>query len=104
MKLSDFEQYLDGRILQRGLDYFHRGNVKNLEAINDGHYTAEVDGTDFYTVEVWVNQDMIVDTSCDCPYDLGEFCKHQAAVFYALKEKNLKMTKQFIPFKLENRI
>lgn len=100
MKLSDFEQYLDGRILQRGLDYFHRGNVKNLEAINDGHYTAEVDGTDFYTVEVWVNQDMIVDTSCDCPYDLGEFCKHQAAVFYALKEKKSKNDKTIHSFQV----
>lgn len=56
MKLSNFEQYFDDRILQRGLDYFNYGNVTSLETTDGSHYIAEVDGTDIYTVEVFFNQ------------------------------------------------
>jgi hypothetical protein len=98
MKLSDFEQYFDDRILQRGLDYFHSGNVSSLKTTDGSHYTAEVDGTDVYTVEVVINHfEEIVDTYCDCPYDLGEFCKHQAAVLFALKNDDFKNVKTITP-------
>ena len=30
--------------------------------------------------------------SCDCPYDIGAYCKHEAAVLYALREINTKIT------------
>ncbi|MFC0162568.1 MULTISPECIES: SWIM zinc finger family protein [Bacillus] len=29
----------------------------------------------------------IVVSFCDCPYDRGDYCKHQAAAFYALRQK-----------------
>jgi hypothetical protein len=88
MKLSNFEQFLDDRILQRGFDYFHNGQVVSLETSDDRHYRARVDGSEVYKVAVFLNQaGEIVDTDCDCPYDLGVYCKHQAAVFYALKNE-----------------
>ena len=47
-------------------------------------YEVEVEGTDIYLVEVKLDSNNnIVGTSCDCPYDMGEYCKHQVAVFYA---------------------
>lgn len=44
-------------------------------------------GTDDYTVEVEINGDNnIAHSSCDCPYDMGPYCKHEVAVFYALRQ------------------
>jgi uncharacterized Zn finger protein len=96
MKLSEFEKYVDDRILQRGLDYFHRGHITSLETKDGSHYIAEVDGSDLYTIEIFINDlGVIVDTYCDCPYDLGEFCKHQAAVLFALKKEIATEQKSF---------
>lgn len=88
MKLSNFDQFLDERILQRGLDYYQNGQVGSLKTADGSHYKARVDGSEVYKVDVFLDQaGEIVDTYCDCPYDLGVYCKHQAAVFYALENE-----------------
>jgi len=94
MNLSNFEQYFQNQILERGLDYFHRGMIHTLETDDGHHYLADVDGTDIYTVDVYLNDvNDIVDSSCDCPYDFDDFCKHQAAVLYAIREQKGKRGK-----------
>ncbi|WP_243454439.1 SWIM zinc finger family protein [Desulfosporosinus fructosivorans] len=37
------------------------------------------------------DQANIIDTQCDCPYDMGDYCKHQVATFLAVRDikKNL---------------
>ncbi|MDQ0973695.1 hypothetical protein QFZ31_003573 [Neobacillus niacini] len=86
MKLIDFEQAIDNRILKRGLDYFDQGHVVSLETKDKKKYKARVDGSEVYRVEISLNlNDEIEESYCDCPYDLGEFCKHEAAVLFALK-------------------
>ncbi len=85
MNLSNFETNFTSKILERGLMYYREGNVENLE-FEHGVWTAEVSGSSDYTVTVTMSDNgEVLASICDCPYDQGEFCKHQAAVFYALR-------------------
>jgi hypothetical protein len=86
MNLNNFESYIDKKIIARGYVYYENDYVTSVEEIDDNVYEAEVEGTDLYTVEVELDDEAnIVDTGCDCPYDMGEYCKHQVAVFLALR-------------------
>ncbi|SFC66615.1 SWIM zinc finger [Alkalibacterium subtropicum] len=86
MKLTAFETEIDPVILERGLDYFKRDKIIDVQKEDDRHYTFTVEGTKPYTVTVTFAEDRntITHTHCDCPYDKGPFCKHQAATFYHL--------------------
>ena len=87
MNLYNFESYIDNKILARGYDYYENDNVISIKEINEKVYKAKVEGTELYTVEVELDEDQnILDTQCNCPYDMGEFCKHQTAVFLALRD------------------
>lgn len=87
MNLKDFESNIDKKILARGFDYYENGYVSSLEEVDENVYEAEVEGTDLYIVEVELDDKAnIIDTQCDCPFDMGEYCKHQAAVFLALRD------------------
>lgn len=89
MNLKNFEEYFDAKILKRGKNYYHDGAVLSIEKVADNEYTADVEGSEIYEVTVEMNKDgEIYDISCDCPYDMGEYCKHEAAVLYALRDKN----------------
>ncbi|WP_141430446.1 SWIM zinc finger domain-containing protein [Bacillus sp. 03113] len=88
MKLFEFEEQIDDVILQRGRDYFNNGNVEEIKEIDNNRYIVEVAGSEIYTVSIKLNEnEVILETDCDCPYDWGEFCKHQAAAFFALKDE-----------------
>jgi len=88
MNINDFAAHLDKAILARGLAYYQSGNVVSLEYDENDGWIADVEGSDDYTITVSLSdKGEILDTECDCPYDWGEYCKHQAAVFYALKSK-----------------
>jgi hypothetical protein len=91
VKLINFEQSFDNRILKRGLDYFEQGHVVSIETKDKKRYKASVEGSEAYQVEISLDlNDEIVESYCNCPYNLGEFCKHEAAVLFALKnEKSL---------------
>ncbi len=87
MNLNNFEKYIDKKILLRGQNYYENGCVVSVEETDDNIFKAEVEGTELYTVEVELDDEgNIADTQCDCPYDMGEYCKHQAAVFLALRD------------------
>ncbi len=87
MDLFNFQKYIDNKILDRGWEYYQHNSIKSITKENENTYTAIVAGTDDYSVEVQLggNND-IVYSHCDCPYDLGPYCKHEVAVFYALRE------------------
>ena len=90
MNIKDFEQYFDETILARGLSYNKSGNIMSLEY--DGEeWIAEAGGSYDYTVTVTLSySNDILESEYDCPYDLDSYYKHQAAVFYALRN-NLKL-------------
>ena len=88
MNIQTFETHTDSKILSRGRAYYKSECITSLEY--DGEeWTAEVEGSDDYTVSVSLSDEgKIINTYCDCPYEWGDYCKHQVAVFYALKDKS----------------
>jgi hypothetical protein len=85
LSLTNFKKEIASHILQRGRDYYEGGCVISLEEIGDGHWSAEVEGTDLYTVEIEQVEGGSIYHACTCPYDWGPTCKHVAAVLYAIE-------------------
>lgn len=48
--LDQFEQQIDETILKRGLSYFQKGHVTDMEETGNGQYEFTVEGSDTYTV------------------------------------------------------
>ena len=48
IQLDRFEEQIDEVILQRGLNYFKKGYVTDVEEIGLGDYEATVNGRDIY--------------------------------------------------------
>lgn len=86
MELYNFEECMEDKILERGKEYFYDGRIDEVREIDPYCYLVKVIGSEYYTVEIIIDSETIVDTSCDCPYDFGEYCKHQAAAFFALRD------------------
>ena len=42
MNLKNFEEYFDAKILKRGQNYYHDGDVLSIEKISENEYTADV--------------------------------------------------------------
>lgn len=86
MNLSNFENFLDEVIIKRGRDYFENENIQEMKETGKNQYIVDVKGTKGYTVTIHLNgAGDIMFTACSCPYDFGDFCKHQVAAFYALR-------------------
>jgi len=88
MKLKSFESDVERKIVERGLDYYRSGDVKKLEKVGENEFNAVVFGSEKYSLYVKINGDAIVEHECDCPYDWGNVCKHEVAVFYAIRNGN----------------
>lgn len=95
IQLDRFEEQIDEVILQRGLNYFRKGYVTNVEEIGHGDYEATVEGTDTYTVHLHVERGVVTEYDCDCPYDQGPVCKHIAAVLFYLQQDMLYLEEDF---------
>ncbi len=91
LSLDNFEQQIDGTILERGLDYFKKGYVTDVEDLGGGDYEATVEGSDAYTVHLHIKGDKVTEYDCDCPYDWGSVCKHIVAVLFYLRKDLLDM-------------
>ncbi len=50
--LQQFENYIDETILKRGLSYFRKGAVNEVEELSPGQFEAIVSGSDDYTVHL----------------------------------------------------
>lgn len=87
MNLTNFESYIERAVYVRGHEYYESRCVTSVKEIEADEFVAKVEGTETYTVDVELDESLnIVDTFCDCPYDMGEFCKHQVAVFLTLRD------------------
>jgi hypothetical protein len=91
--LDQFEQIIDEIILKRGYDYFRRGLVETTVKLSPGHYTAIIQGSEPHQAEVTIHNEIVTDSSCTCPYDMGPVCQHVVALLFELQEelKELKM-------------
>lgn len=90
MDLFNFEKQIETKIVKRGRSYFKGGYIQSIIQVNQGRYSATVSGTRNYDVLVQLNDALeIVDSSCNCPYDWGFYCKHEVAVFYHIRESGV---------------
>jgi len=89
--LKEFEQHIDETILKRGFQYFKKGLVNEPEEIGPGEYEAIVDGTEQYTVQLSIKNDVITEYVCSCPYNFGPVCKHVVAVIFHLQQNELEL-------------
>ncbi len=87
--LTEFEQHIDETILKRGFQYFKKGLVNEPEEIAPGEYEAIVEGTEPYTVQLTIKNEVITEHVCSCPYDMGPVCKHVVAVIFYLLQNDL---------------
>lgn len=87
LSLTNFDQQLATALLKRGLEYYKKGAVRELEQNDKGVWQAFVDGTESYEVEVELKKQDITAHRCDCPVS-DTICKHQVAVFYALRDES----------------
>jgi hypothetical protein len=86
MTIEDFHTKLEPQITAKGQTYFMQGAVLELVKEDDGKWGAIVIGTEEYEVEVFVEGMAIQASQCDCPYDHGLICKHEVAVYFAIRE------------------
>ncbi|GAA4469910.1 hypothetical protein GCM10023189_57670 [Nibrella saemangeumensis] len=87
LSLTNFDQQLATALLKKGLEYYKKGAVRELEQNDKGVWQAFVDGTESYEVEVELKKQEITAHRCDCPVS-DTICKHQVAVFYALRDES----------------
>jgi hypothetical protein len=93
--LNEFEQLIDESILKRGLAYFKGGAITDFSEISNGEYEAIVSGTEDYTVQLEIKNNVIIEHNCDCPYDMGAVCKHVVAVIFHLQQDELELNHSF---------
>ena len=84
--LDSFEQCIDETILKRGFQYFKKGLVQEPEELMPGEYEAIVEGAELYTVNLTIKNDVVTESVCTCPYEMGPVCKHVAAVIFYLHQ------------------
>ncbi len=86
VRIDNFEHEVESVIVQRGRRYYRSGAVTECTE-EDGEVTAEVLGSENYRVRMEIDDDGTIGSHrCSCPYDYGEFCKHEVAVLYYLRD------------------
>lgn len=90
--LNEFEHQIDETILKRGLDYFKKGYVTDVNELGGGNYEITVEGTETYTVNLSIEGNAVRRFECDCPYDMGPVCKHVVAALFYLQKDTLDLT------------
>ena len=84
---TSYADKIDPVIQQRGWDCFWRQNVRKLNQVSAGHWTATVRAGDAYPVEIRLHGREIISTWCDCSLGEMNFCKHLAALLYEIEAK-----------------
>lgn len=87
MNLKDFENSVLEKILERGYDYYLNGNIFDFNEYEKNKYSFEIDGSENYEVIVNLNNNQdIIYSECNCPYNFGPTCKHEVAAYFKLRE------------------
>ncbi|KAA6309799.1 hypothetical protein EZS27_038779, partial [termite gut metagenome] len=72
MQLHDFDKHIPNPIYLRGKDYYVDDLIEDVEHKYPDLWSANIEGTDLYQVEIELDGDDIVSWNCDCPYDYGD--------------------------------
>ena len=91
---------VSNKIYRRGINYYNQGRVLQyrINKLEPNLYqiSAQVSGTKKYKVdsEIRLRQASIdFNSSCDCPYDWEEYCKHEVAVLHKFMEEDFRSPK-----------
>ncbi|NML70264.1 hypothetical protein HHL23_10690 [Chryseobacterium sp. RP-3-3] len=87
ISITNFENMIDSKIVDRAREYYKNGFVEYITELEEDHFTAIVSGTENYEVEIRLHDGEIQEHFCDCPYDHGEFCKHEVAVLFSILQQ-----------------
>lgn len=101
MNSRDFiKSLVSNKIYRRGINYYDMGRVLQYRIYNPepNNYliTAVVSGSKKYNIDtkITLKKDEIeLDSSCDCPYDWEEYCKHEIAVLKKFMEEDYRSSK-----------
>lgn len=87
LTFANFKKVIPSHILTRGRNYLRAGQILDLTFDDDEMlWEAQVKGSEVYEVRVEQKSSGHLLCSCTCPYDMGEHCKHVAAVLYAIED------------------
>lgn len=87
MNINDFGEHVGKTILDRGYDYYDNGNIVEFHKKGNSEYVFLIEGSERYRVDIKIDEHgEILYSNCDCPYDFGPICKHQAAAYFKLGE------------------
>jgi uncharacterized Zn finger protein len=85
MNINNFKNHVDGVILDRGHDYYIDGKIVDSYKQGNNEYVFSIEGREYYEVIVKIDEHgEILSSYCDCPYDFGPICKHEAAAYFEL--------------------
>lgn len=85
MDIHNFEKGISKVFVTRGKDYYKRGLVRELHQIAMNAWRGEVSGSDYYDIYVELEGTNVKKSFCTCPFD-GIHCKHEVAVYFAIRE------------------
>jgi hypothetical protein len=105
VNINDFEKYISKTILDRGYDYYNNGNIVEFRKKGNSEYVFIIEGSEKYRVDIKIDESgEILYSNCDCPYDFGPVCKHQAAAYFKLNDiLNGKSTDKFKKYEIEHK-
>ncbi|GJM33553.1 MAG: hypothetical protein DHS20C18_25540 [Saprospiraceae bacterium] len=87
MNLKNFETIIEEKIVARGFSYYENEQVEDFEQVEKGEFSATIFGTDQYAIFIKLDKTLeIIEHSCDCPYDWGDYCKHVVATLYYIRD------------------
>ncbi len=81
-------------VLERGNRYYKENRVQNFR-YEDEEYRARIIGSASYNVEIKIKNGDLVFARCSCPHAAkGNYCKHMAALMYAIDDKGEEAKRQ----------
>ncbi len=86
LTLKTFKREINSTILKRGRNYFREDHIIELEEVEQGSWSAKVQGSDEYDVTITQGDLDQLNCRCNCLYDGGLICKHISAVLYAIED------------------
>ncbi len=87
MKLASYLQQAPHDLAQRGLTYYLEQRIRFFSEEKPGDWVALIGGMHDYNVEIRLEDDFLVETTCTCPYEDKWYCKHRIALVHAILEE-----------------
>ena len=79
--LDTFEEEVDYETIKRGKKYYYDLRYRLLYKIGNELFYL-VNGSREYLTSIDIENDEIISSSCNCPYEQEDVCKHIIAVLY----------------------